>query len=249
MAPIEPSFGLGTHIILDILVVGALLFFLIRGLKVGLVMTLSGVAGLIIGLIGASFIAGILSGPISKVIVPAIEKALTASSSGIYEGVAVDSGGNLFTEARDSISGVIDASNLPKFSLTGVVDDVGAQIAQTGAGLLRAASELIAERVMYIILFIVAFIVLQIVVHLVFRAIDLVAKVPVLSTMNSWGGGILGVVKGGLILILVIWLASTLIASTTEPGGLLAEETFQKTYVTKHLNSLVKTILPGGDIK
>ena len=36
--------------------------------------------------------------------------------------------------------------------------------------------------------------------------LDLVAHLPVLYTANRWGGGIVGLVKGALVVFIAVWL-------------------------------------------
>lgn len=221
---------------LDIIFLAVLVFFVWRGYKKGLVMTLSGVVGLVAGLFIANYIAARVSGPISKIIVPYVEMGMRAAAKGNqFDGTAVDSSGNLFADARDSLAGIMAAAGLPKFSVLGILDRVGAEVLETGENLLRAASELIAARIMHVVAFVSLFGLLQVFFFFFFRAIDLVAKIPVVNGLNKWGGGILGLAKGVLILTVAIWVAYTFTPYADH---------LDSTYTLQYVYQLTSTTVP-----
>ena len=43
------------------------------------------------------------------------------------------------------------------------------------------------------------------------HALDLVAKLPVLNGLNRWGGAIIGIIKGGLLVYIAVWLLRDLL--------------------------------------
>lgn len=57
-----------------------------------------------------------------------------------------------------------------------------------------------------VLIFIVAFIVLMVVWFFFSHALDLAFRLPVLSSLNSWGGGAAGFLKGVLLLFIAAWL-------------------------------------------
>ncbi|NLM60896.1 MAG: CvpA family protein, partial [Clostridiales bacterium] len=208
-------------IILDLIVLGIIVVFVIRGLSRGLIMSLSGMVAMVAGIFGGTFIAEKFSGWLAKAwICPRVLKSLNlaAEGGGIPQGAVLEGGGGLTDAASDSLSGIMESSSLPRFSFEGTIDIIGKQISDTGKDILEAAAEVISERIAYILLFIVAFAVIQVLVRLVFRLISLIGKAPVLNTLNRLAGGALGLISGLLLVTLIMWVGVTFIKPATEPG-------------------------------
>ena len=89
-------------------------------------------------------------------------------------------------------------------------------VALIGASFLKAAdivthaaqalAHFVAVQIARIVIFAVAFFAVLIAWFFLSHALDLVAKLPVLSTVNAWGGGAVGLVKGALIVYIAVWL-------------------------------------------
>jgi uncharacterized membrane protein required for colicin V production len=226
-------------IILDLIVVGIIAVFLIRGLFKGLVMMLAGLVSLAAGVFGGSCAAKVLSKPVADaIILPWVRKTLDLAAQGrqIPEGAAVAEGGGLSESAMGSISGVMESSKLPGFSFRGVMDSIGKHVQDTGASLLDAASQVVAERIAYVILFIVAFVLIIVIVLLLFRLFNIVSKAPVLNTLNKISGGIVGLVTGALVVLLLMWFVTTFVKPATAEGALLSEEVIEATYIAKYFD-------------
>jgi len=54
------------------------------------------------------------------------------------------------------------------------------------------------------------------------HALDLAFRLPVLSTLNRWCGGVLGLLKGGLIVFILCWLLK---------GSYLPQDAIQNSYL------------------
>ena len=74
------------------------------------------------------------------------------------------------------------------------------------ASALEAVSSYAAIHIARVLIFIVAFIVLMVVWFFFSHALDLAFRLPVLSSLNSWGGGAAGFLKGVLLLFIAAWL-------------------------------------------
>jgi len=235
-----------TAIILDLLVLGILAVFLFRGLSKGIIMMLSGFAALVAGIFGGSYIAKIFSKPVGNaLILPWVSKTLNLAAQGeqIPDGALINANGQLSESAAGSITGIMESSKLPRFSFEGIIESIGQYIKDTGADLLKAASEVIAERIAYVALFIVAFIAIQVIVHLVFRLIDIVSKAPVLNTLNRFSGGAVGLITGALLILLLMWAASAFIKPATAEGGILSENIIEQSYIAKYFDMLKKSVI------
>ena len=56
------------------------------------------------------------------------------------------------------------------------------------------------------VFFALAFFAVLIAWYFASHALDLVAKLPVLSTLNRWGGGAVGLCRGALLVLIALWL-------------------------------------------
>lgn len=231
---------------LDLIALAVLLFFTIRGIRRGLVMSISGVVGLITGILGGIFLADVLSKPFSELLLPFIRRAVSgaAANRDLFQGIAIDGEGNLLSEAAKSISNIISGAELPKFALPGILVRVGEKIAETGADLLQAVAQAVSERIAYLIIFVFAFFALQLLVFVLFKAIDLAAKVPVIKTLNGWGGAVLGLVSGLAFSAFLLWFIATFFTASTSDGGILSPNSIEQSFITKYLLQIVYRILP-----
>jgi len=228
-----------TAIILDLIILGILAIFLIRGLTKGIIMMLSGLAALVAGIFGGSFIAKQFSKPVADaLILPWVSKTLNLAAAGeqLPEGAVISGSGRLSESAAGSITGIMELSKLPGFSFAGTLDNIGLYIKDTGADLLNAASEVVAERMAYIALFILAFVVIQVIVFLIFKLFNMVSKAPVLNTLNKAAGGAVGLITGALLVLLLMWVASTFVKPAAADGGILSEEIIEQTYIARYFD-------------
>lgn len=109
------------------------------------------------------------------------------------------------------------------------------QLAPLFTGHLDAASALAAKA----ILFLVGFVGVQLVWKLLCHALNLVAKLPVLHFLNKALGGLLGLVKGILILLVAQWVLCDLLVW-------IPPEVAAQSRVLALLNTLPLLSLTGG---
>lgn len=209
-------------ILYDLVIVAILAFFLWRGWRKGLLLSLCGLVVVIFSLVGANFIADTTAPPVAKAIQPklaeVIEENVTSYVSTHYDDLVsanmwdgMREMGGIYAWCADSVEDTIDHFNRElDFS-----------------EMYAIAANRVAEQLAHHILFAVAFLVLFIVLTLLLHAMDLVAKLPGLHFCNGLGGGLIGLVKG--VLVLFVALCVLRISS----GQLFAPETVDQTYLFK----------------
>ena len=105
------------------------------------------------------------------------------------------------------------------------------QLNQEGSGdtlTAAAAAAAIAEQIAHSLLFLLAFFVVLLAWTLLSHALDLVAKLPGLSGLNKLAGGLLGLVKGLVIVYLAAWVLCGL-------TGFIPPATIQETHLLRFL--------------
>ena len=96
------------------------------------------------------------------------------------------------------------------------------RVRQTGVSLAMAVVDSVMESFVYMVLLVVSFLVLSLLLHLAAKALDLAARLPGVSFLNGLGGALAGLVQGGLVIFLAVWLLRCLNAA---PGAELVEQT------------------------
>ena len=237
------------EMVLDIIILGIIAIFVYRGLSRGLIMSISGLVSLVMGIFGGSYLARTFSGKVGQVLIrPWVHKALNLASEGVQipaDGV-VTGEGTLTSSAVESLTGVIESSNLPSFSFEGTFGTIGKLIYETGSEIIHAAADVISERIAYIIIFIAAFVIIQILVRILFRVLNLVGKAPVLNAVNRLSGGVLGLISGILLITLVMWFALTFVKPAVEPGAILSDSVISNTYLAKYFDRALDSIFHNG---
>lgn len=204
------------YILFDVAVVAILAFFVWRGWKKGLLLSLCGLAVVVVSFLGAGFIADTLDTPLADAIAPKLEETIDQQLTLHYDDRSVDSPldalremGGLFSWAADAVEDAQDSA----------VGTAVGDLAGKAAGLLATA---IAYRIIFVLAFVLLFILLTVLLH----ALNVVAKLPGLNLCNGLGGGVIGLLKGVIVLYV-------LIACLRLFSALITPEAEENTYVLK----------------
>ena len=200
-----------TYLIYDLAVVAILALFAFWGYRKGLVLTLCSLAAVFVALIGASFLSDALAEPLAKAVEPAVERRIQDSLNEAIrstEFVSVN-GGVAERPEEVALAGVI--GHLKESHLfQGFADSfqraVENGLAEVTANAAKALAHFVAVQIARVVIFALAFAAILIGWLFLSRALDLVARLPVLSTVNRWGGAAAGLLKGGLVLFIAVWL-------------------------------------------
>lgn len=200
------------YIFYDVIIVAILLFFVWLGCKRGLVLTLASLLAVFVALIGASFLSDALAEPVAKAIEPAVAQSIHDQVSS-YRQRAPEANASAGEEddwlSQLPLEEVLEPLRESKF-FRGCVEtfqqavDNGTTEIVTHA--VQALAHFAAVQIARIVIFAVAFFAVLIAWWFLSRALDLVAKLPVLSSVNRWGGGLAGLIKGALVLFVACWL-------------------------------------------
>lgn len=219
-------------IVYDLVILAILALFLWRGWRKGLILSLCGLVVVILSLVGANFIADTAAPPVAKALQPKLAEAIEENVSDYmathYDDI-VPSDAPAGTEVNPW-----DALREMGGIYAWCADSVEDAISQFSRNLdlsemYAIAANRVAERLAHHILFAVAFVVLFVLLTLLLHALDLVAKLPGLKFCNGLGGGLIGLVKGVLVLFVVV----TVLGISSR--SLFSPEVVEKTYLCKFL--------------
>lgn len=204
-------------LIIDAAFALVLILGVIFGAKRGLFRSLMGLVTVVLALIGATLLADALTQPVTDALMPHAEKSVQewfdtekrqdgSLPAQAGDGGSADADG---TETADDapldVTGFL--KRLLRFDLDGAVRDSLRRSAQDAA--LAAVRSLLAS-VVRTLAFVLSFLVLMLVLRLLTRGLDKVFGLPVLHTLNSLGGGALGLIESALLLFLICDLAPKL---------------------------------------
>lgn len=208
-------------IILDILVIAILVLFIVLGAHRGFILTLCSLVAVIVALVGANLLADALAPKMAQALEPRLEQSIQqALEEKAQEVSAVDG-----LEVADAMVALREKGGLYEWAADSLEEALkSAPVGDAIAHQAAAAATAVAEQLARGVLFSVAFLVILVAWFFLSHALDLVAKLPGLSTLNQTLGGILGLVKG----LLILWLLSWILGPLT---GVIAAETVAQTHL------------------
>lgn len=200
-----------TYIVFDIIVVLVLLFFLWRGYAKGFVLTLCSLAAVFVALLGASFLSDALAEPVAKAVEPIVERRIHDSLTEAIKSTEFISADGGVAEKPEEVAlpgviGHLKESHLFQGFADAFQKAVDNGVAEVTANAAKAMAHFVAVQIARMVIFVLAFFAVLVGWFFLSRALDLVARLPVLSAVNRWGGAAAGLVKGALVLFIAAWL-------------------------------------------
>lgn len=196
-----------TYFIYDLAVIAILVLFFLRGKSKGLILTVCGFLTIFVALIGASVISTALAGPVAGIVRPAVEeniRSVLEEAIRHTQFTAVDGGVAQLPEdlPLSTVIGQLKESQLYQGFTESLQRAADEGLTQTAASAAGAAADFVAVELTKAVLYAVSFVVLLVVWLFVSHALDLAAHLPVLSTLNRWLGGAVGLLEGVVLLFL-----------------------------------------------
>ena len=219
--------------IIDIVIILVLAFYVWRGAKKGLILTLFSLLAIFVAFSGAKAVATNFAKPVANIIRPSIQLTIEGVITGktpadLPAASPAPSGSQPDTSPAPSESPEASPENSPAgngdFTLQQILDLMGENEVFSGLrGFLEdaikektlevtttaaaAVSAYLARLIATALLFGLSFLLILLLWFLISRALDLAFKLPLLSAVNGIGGGLIGLIKGALVVMVVVWLA------------------------------------------
>ena len=194
-------------VIIDAVVVLILVGFTIFGVKRGLLQTLAGLVIAVVALVGAGMIAATFSGPLARLAAPLIEHRIEQKVDAAIEKQTAQMPE---AETELEIEPLLALLGLDKDVRGSLVKKTEETVRDTGVSVATAVVTSIAQSMIYGVLYILSFLALLVLLHVLFKAMDLLVRLPGLRGLNALGGGLLGLIEGALLLFLIVWAARRL---------------------------------------
>lgn len=208
------------YLIYDLVIVAVLVLFVWRGWKKGLLLSLCGLVVALLAFWGAGFLADTLDDPVAHAVEPKLTELIEENLSDRF--TSEDANADPIDDLREMGGLYAWAAD----ALTETRQAMDSMVLDTVQGVARSAARAIATQAAHSVIFAVAFVLLFVVLTLLLHALDLVAKLPGLHFCNGLGGGLIGLVKGFVILLVVISCLRMF-------GKLIPQEAVDNSYVLK----------------
>lgn len=217
--------------IIDAAIIVILIFFTFQGGRKGLILTLFSLLAVFVAWFGAKAITNSFTEPVANILRPSIRLTISDLLRGEAPLVQPDPDGETTpAPSRPAISlpgQSVDANaeedREAAFGLEQILDVLGESGLFTGLqgflegaaseGMLtvtttaaQAVSDYLARLIASSLLFGLSFLLILLVWFLVSRAMDLAFDLPILSVVNWIGGGLIGLAKGLILVLVLVWL-------------------------------------------
>lgn len=208
-------------LVIDGILAAVLLAGALIGAWRGLFKSLMGAAAVLLAMVGAVFLAGILTDPITDWIVPRVEdKVVSEFSAALEKAAKPDS--ETAGEGQEKLVEMLNEYGLSESlideyltpltqTISGVLSDAGNSLREKAAdsfrGTVSGAIRALVSGTVHTVLVFVSYVVLLIALRLAINVVDHVFDLPVLHAANTAGGAALGLLEALLLLYVLVYLA------------------------------------------
>lgn len=196
--------------IFDIAIVVLLAFFAWRGASKGLVLSLCGLAAVFVAFFVAQFISDAFCAPVANIIRPIIAQSFRGVEPAPPVAVEPENPEEPEqpTYTIEELLECVQENGLFQGFSAFLEEGVKNDAVEEGrwASPLEALASYLAKGIAKALLFAIVFLGIQLGWFLVSHALDLAFKLPILSEVNLAGGLIIGLAKGALLILVLVWL-------------------------------------------
>ncbi|MCI8761830.1 MAG: CvpA family protein [Oscillospiraceae bacterium] len=192
----------------DIIIVALLALFAWRGATKGLILSLCGLAAIFAAYLGAQFLSERFCEPVGNILRPIVIQ--TVRGAGAEPELDPEDPEDIYT--MEELVGSIQEKGL--FEGLSVFLDQAADSRDLPQGgflsPLEALADFLSTAIARALLFSLVFFGGLLAWFLLSHALDLAFKLPILAEINLAGGLIIGLVKGGLLTVVLVWLGQVI---------------------------------------
>ncbi|MCI8699344.1 MAG: CvpA family protein [Oscillospiraceae bacterium] len=191
----------------DIIIVALLALFAWRGAAKGLILSLCGLAAIFVVYLGAQFLSERFCEPVGNILRPIVIQ--TVRGAGAEPEVDPEDPEDLYT--MEELVASIQEKGLFE-GLSAFLEQADSRDLPQGGLLspLEALASYLSTAIARALLFSLVFFGGLLAWFLLSHALDLAFKLPILAEINLAGGLIIGLVKGGLLTVVLVWLGQVI---------------------------------------
>lgn len=223
---------LTASLVLDLVLLGLLVFCFVSGVRRGLILSLCSLLAVLVALAGGWYLAAHCSAPLEEKLEPILLQVMVSQGEEDPDGAADTAlpGQADQEEAASGLAGRFSQAMQEQLAQS-------AESFQTAAltSLAASAAALLAKSILFLAGFLGVLVVWLILCH----ALNLVARLPGLHFINKALGGVLGLIKGVLLLMIARWALCDLL-------GWIPEQVAAESHLLPLLDALPVFSLLGG---
>jgi len=187
-------------VMLDVLLVAVIVLFAFLGAKRGFVLTLCSLCAVIVAFVGAKVLSAAAAPAVAGFLQPRLEETIQLA----LEERSETAGGLL--SVQDTLEALEDAGGVFAWAAGAAAQALHGIGTDTIARLSATAAAAVAGQAARGIVFPAAFLLLLLLWGVVSRALNLVARLPVLHSLNTLLGAAVGALKGLILAAIAVWV-------------------------------------------
>lgn len=206
------------HTITDIVLIAIIVYNIWTGWRRGLILSVFSIIALVIALVGANLVADTFHEEFTDIVDPFIGGVVDTFVNG--ELTETDENGSVVSVISDTdatveqkhgiVLNVLLSLGLSEKEANSYTEEICSKLQQTGGSISAQVTETMTDAFTYAAVFIIAFFLLLIIFIAIGNLINLAFRIPGVRFVNEIGGGVFGLVRGLIIVMLIAWLMSFL---------------------------------------
>ena len=189
--------------VFDIVIVALLALFAWRGASRGLILSLCGLAAVFVAFFAAQFVSQRFCAPVGNIIRPVIIQTIQGAGAEPAVNPETPEAGYTVDELLTSIQEKGLFEGFSDFLEQGVADDT---VGHGPLSPMDALAGYLARAIARALLFAIVYFGVLLAWFLLSHAMDIAFKLPILAEVNLAGGLLVGLVKGALLSVVLVWL-------------------------------------------
>lgn len=215
-------------IVLDVLAVAIILFFVYRSYRRGFARTVLELAAFFVAYFLASTCSGIVADWtydtfVDQKLLTGIETTLNETTDAVLTEVLPE-----YVVSRARSLGIYDS----------IVDSQRETAADTAKALSETVARPVVTNMIRMVASVLLFSILMFVLRFVVRAVDKVFRLPLIGSINRILGGVVGLVKGGIVVLLFCFLVSVLMILNDGEFWIFTHQNIEKTYLFRYIYNI-----------
>ncbi len=226
-------------IIIDIILIAVVLLFALIGMKRGFIKEIISLVGVVAAFIAALLISDIGSSFIydsfvDKSVRDTVSESVLAQVENDTDSI-VSSIPQKYLDAADTFG--IDIENVVNENIGDTAQDTAASVSEAVS--LKIARPMLIP-IIRVILFLILFIVIKLIIDLIGRALNIVARLPVIQGANKILGFVIGVLRGVIAAVIICYAFNLVLRY--HPDGFLKidRSTAEASYIFKWISGFLK---------
>lgn len=224
-------------IIVDLIVVALSCFIVINAAKKGFVQLLVQVVGFILAFVIASAIStplsneifdGMIAPSVTNSIADELNKKITKKDTKTINNAVEE----VFKDMPEFVVNYLNNTGLKQDTVVdSVTDFTDGDYKNVAVGIVNTLIKPLIVMLLETVIFLVLLSLLMIAVRIVSRFVRPIKKIPVIGTLNSFLGGVLGVLKASAIIYIIAALVKLFVICTGNANEILNETVIADTFI------------------